>query len=140
MTRVFVFLLVLLQTSISIAFAEDRENALTLEPGRYAVGQNVFNDRDRGHCLLCHRFSRSNEPFQGTIGPSLDGVATRLTAQQIRYRIVDNSRLNSKTLMPAYFRTEGLVQVAAEFDGKTILSAQDIEDLVVYLVFDPEGQ
>ncbi|MEH6911571.1 MAG: sulfur oxidation c-type cytochrome SoxX [Oceanicoccus sp.] len=140
MIRVCAFFLVLLQNSISIAFAEDREDALTSEPGRYAVGQKVFNDRDRGHCLLCHRFSRSDESFQGTIGPSLDGIATRLTAQQIRYRIVDNSRMNSQTLMPAYFRTDGLVQVAAEFVGKTILSAQDIEDLVVYLVFDPQEQ
>ena len=82
--------------------------------------------------------NRSDEHFQGDIGPSLDDIAKRLDSQQIRYRIVDNSRLNHQTLMPTYFQTEGLVQVAPEFRGKTILSAQDIEDIIAYLVFDGE--
>ena len=94
---------------------------------------------DKGHCLLCHRLSASDEHFQGNIGPSLDGVATRLDPQQIRYRIVDNSRLNHQTLMPAYFQTEGLVQVAADYEEKTILSAQDVEDIIVYLLADRQG-
>jgi len=138
--RFFVFLAVILLVFSSETFPDDREKALTTEPGRSSEGKKVFNDRDKGHCLLCHRFSRSDESFQGTIGPSLDGIATKLDAQQIRYRIIDNSRLNSQTLMPAYFRTEGLVQVAAEFKGKTVLSAQDVEDLVAYLVLDRKGR
>jgi sulfur-oxidizing protein SoxX len=35
--------------------------------------------------------------------------------------------------MPAYFETEGLTRVQAAYVGKTILSAQDVEDVVAYL-------
>lgn len=36
--------------------------------------------------------------------------------------------------MPSYYRIEGLVQVAAAYRGKTVLSAQQIEDAVAFLV------
>jgi sulfur-oxidizing protein SoxX len=35
--------------------------------------------------------------------------------------------------MPAYFKTEGLSHVANAYRGKTILSAEQIEDVVAYL-------
>jgi sulfur-oxidizing protein SoxX len=35
--------------------------------------------------------------------------------------------------MPAYFRTEGLRQVASAYRGKPVLSAQQVEDVVAYL-------
>jgi L-cysteine S-thiosulfotransferase len=35
--------------------------------------------------------------------------------------------------MPAYYRTEGLYDVAAAYRGKPILSAQQVEDVVSYL-------
>lgn len=136
--RIF-FLAIILQTCVGSVIADDRDTPLTTIQGRYSDGKEVFHNRDKGHCLLCHQLSRSDERFQGNIGPALDGIAKRLDAQQIRYRIVDNSRLNSQTLMPAYFQTTGLVQVAPEFQEKTILSAQEIEDLVAYLLYDGEG-
>ena len=136
--RIFVLALIV-ATFVNTVAADDRDAPLTTTPGRYVEGQKAFHDRDKGHCLLCHRLSASDEHFQGNIGPSLDGVATRLDPQQIRYRIVDNSRLNHQTLMPAYFLTEGLVQVAADYEGKTILSAQDVEDIIVYLLADRQG-
>ena len=136
--RIFVLALIV-ATFVNAVAADDRDAPLTTTPGRYIEGQKAFQNRDKGHCLLCHRLSASDEHFQGNIGPSLDGVATRLDPQQIRYRIVDNSRLNHQTLMPAYFQTEGLVQVAADFEGKTILSAQDVEDIIVYLLADRQG-
>ena len=137
MIRIF-FLALILTTCASTGVVDDRDAPLTATPGRYIEGEKAFNSRDKGHCLLCHQLSRSDEHFQGDIGPSLDDIAKRLDSQQIRYRIVDNSRLNHQTLMPTYFQTEGLVQVAPEFRGKTILSAQDIEDIIAYLVFDGE--
>lgn len=136
----FTFLTIIFVACINTAGADDRDAPLTSTPGRYIEGEKAFNNRDKGHCLLCHQLSRSNERFQGTIGPSLDDIAARLDPHQIRYRIVDNSRLNHETLMPAYFQTGGLVQVASEFRGKTILSAQEIEDIIAYLVFGGEGQ
>jgi sulfur-oxidizing protein SoxX len=111
----------------------DRQQPLTDSPGRYAQGATAFNDRDGGHCVLCHQLANSSAPFQGNIGPPLDGVGSRLDAVQIRYRIVDSRRLNPQSLMPAYFSTNNLQQVATEFTDKTVLSATAIEDLVAYL-------
>jgi len=111
----------------------DSQPALTAVIGDISRGQEVFNDRDKGHCLLCHQLTSNPETFQGNIGPPLDNIGDRLTAGQLRYRIVDSSRLNPATRMPAYFKTEGLNQVAAEFAGQPVLNAQQVEDLVAYL-------
>jgi sulfur-oxidizing protein SoxX len=35
--------------------------------------------------------------------------------------------------MPAYYKTNGLTRVASNFAGKTILSAEQIEDVIAYL-------
>jgi sulfur-oxidizing protein SoxX len=51
----------------------------------------------------------------------------------MRLRIVDQSRLNPATVMPAYYRTEGLSLVAPSFQGKPVLNAQQIEDVIAYL-------
>jgi sulfur-oxidizing protein SoxX len=87
-----------------------------------------------GLCLLCHSGPFPEERFQGTIGPDLNGVATRLSEGQIRLRIVDPARTNADSVMPAYFRTEGLTRVAPSLRGKPILSAEQIEDVVAFLV------
>jgi sulfur-oxidizing protein SoxX len=97
------------------------------------TGRAIFVARDAGHCVLCHRVSDLNAPFQGNLGPELDGVGARLTAGQIRYRIVDASRLNPATIMPPYYRSEGLVQVASGYRGATVLSAADVDHLVAWL-------
>jgi sulfur-oxidizing protein SoxX len=120
-------------TSCTTIATGDSQPALTAVSGDIARGQEVFNHRDKGHCLLCHQLSSNPETFQGTIGPPLDNIGDRLTAAQLRYRIVDSSRLNPVTRMPAYFKTEGLHQVAAEFVGQPVLNAQQVEDLVAYL-------
>lgn len=96
-------------------------------------GAAVVADRERGNCLICHRGADPSEPFQGTIGPPLTGVGDRLDAGQIRLRLVDSSRLNPETVMPPYFRTEDLQDVAQQYRGKPALSAQEIEDVVAYL-------
>ena len=115
-------------------YASDQQAPLTENLGRAEIGERIFNERDKGHCLLCHQLTTNIEPFQGDIGPRLDGVGLRLTAAQIRYRIVDPRRLNLSTVMPAYYSTKELAQVALEHRNKTILTGQEIEDLVAYLV------
>ena len=87
-----------------------------------------------GLCLLCHSGPFPEERFQGNLAPSLAGVGSRLSEAQIRLRIVDASRVNPQTIMPPYFRTEGLERVAPAYRGKTVLSAQQIEDVVSFLV------
>jgi sulfur-oxidizing protein SoxX len=106
---------------------------LTDRPGDPERGRAVLLDRDRGHCLLCHAIEQIDEGFQGNIGPPLSAVGDRLGTGELRARIVDPTRLNPRTAMPAYFRSEGLRQVAAEYVGKPILTAQEVEDVVAFL-------
>jgi sulfur-oxidizing protein SoxX len=101
--------------------------------GDAARGKAIVLDRHVGLCLLCHSGPFPEERFQGDLAPSLAGVGARLSAGQIRLRIVDASRVNPQTIMPAYFRTEGLTRVAPSQRGKTVLSAQQIEDVVAFL-------
>ncbi len=96
-------------------------------------GRRLVLDRETGNCLICHQVPVASEPSQGDLAPTLAGVGSRLTAGQIRFRMVDQSRLNPATLMPAYHRVEGLTRVADKYRGKPVFSAQDIEDVVAWL-------
>ncbi len=109
-------------------------SSLSGAAGDAARGRAIVVDRHVGLCLLCHSGPFPEQRFQGDLAPSLAGVGTRLSAGQIRLRIVDASRVNPQTIMPAYFRTEGLTRVAPSQRGKTVLSAQQIEDVVAFLV------
>ena len=102
--------------------------------GDAARGKAIVLDRHVGLCLLCHSGPFPEQRFQGDLGPNLAGVGARLSEGQIRLRIVDASRVNPNTIMPAYYRTDGLTRVAPAFRGKTILTAGEIEDVVAWLV------
>jgi len=108
--------------------------SLTGRPGDAARGRAIVANRSTGLCLLCHSGPIAEERFQGDIAPSLDGAGSRWSEGQLRLRIVDGARLNADTIMPAYYRTDGLQRVARNFEGKTILSAGQVEDVVAYLV------
>jgi L-cysteine S-thiosulfotransferase len=97
-------------------------------------GRAIVANRQVGLCLLCHTAPIPEERFQGDLAPDLKGVGSRLSAAEIRARIVDPSKANPDTIMPAYYKTEGLSRVAPSFQGKTILSAEQIDDVVAYLV------
>jgi sulfur-oxidizing protein SoxX len=107
---------------------------LTGAPGDPVAGRKIVLDRHVGLCLLCHSGPFPEEPFQGDLAPSLSGVGARLSAGQIRLRIVDSSRVNPNTIMPPYFRSDKLQRVAPAYRGKTVLTAQQIEDVVAFLV------
>lgn len=96
-------------------------------------GRAIVVNRQLGLCLLCHSGPFPEERFQGTIGPELTGVAARLSEGQIRLRIVDASAVTPGSIMPAYYRTDGLTRVATAFRNKTILTAEQIEDVVAFL-------
>ena len=102
-------------------------------PGDAARGRAIVANRSVGLCLLCHSGPIPEERFQGTLAPSLAGAGGRWSVAQLRLRIVDGSRLNPDTIMPPYYRTTGLQRVAKPFEGKTILTAEQIEDVVAYL-------
>jgi len=112
--------------------------ALCLGPafaaGNPERGRQIVANRQVGLCLLCHTAPIPEERFQGDLAPDLRGVGSRLSEAQIRARIVDPSKANPSTIMPAYYRTDGLTRVAPRFQGKTIFTAEQIDDVVAYLV------
>jgi sulfur-oxidizing protein SoxX len=127
--------LVGLAVALLIAVVGDAIPAsLTGEKGDAARGRGIVADRNVGLCLLCHSGPFPEVRQQGTVAPDLSETATRLTEGQIRLRIVDSSRVNPATIMPPYFRTEGLGRVAPAFRDKTVLTAAQIEDVVAYLL------
>lgn len=103
--------------------------------GNAVRGRQLVIDQDKGNCLSCHHFPIPEEIFHGDVGPDLHGVATRLTEGQLRLRVVDEKLINPLTIMPGYYRhPEKLRLVANEYAGKTMLTAQEIEDVVAYLM------
>ena len=107
--------------------------SLTGVPGDPARGRAIVGNRQVGLCLLCHAGPIPEERFQGTLAPDLAGAGTRWSEGQLRLRIVDAGRLNPDTIMPPYYRTDGLTRVARAFQGKPLLTAEQIEDVVAYL-------
>jgi sulfur-oxidizing protein SoxX len=89
--------------------------------------------RQSSTCTLCHAGPFPNPHLQGDVGPDLRGVGARLSESELRDRLVDASRVNPATVMPSFYRTEGLTRVGVAWRGKPILSAQEIEDAVAYL-------
>ncbi|MEO7726854.1 MAG: sulfur oxidation c-type cytochrome SoxX [Burkholderiales bacterium] len=99
-----------------------------------ARGKAAVLSRDGGNCFLCHTVPDAGETLLGNIGPPLAGVGKRLGAGQLRLRLVDSTLINRATVMPAYYRVKGLRQVASAYHGKPLLSAQQIEDVIAYLL------
>ena len=120
-------------TPVTSAAPDELNEPLAAGTADPVAGQRLFVAREGGHCVLCHQVSGLDAAFQGNLGPGLDGIGTRLNTAQIRLRVVDSSLLNPDTIMPAYYRTEGLEQVAGEYRGKTVLTGQQVEDIVAWL-------
>jgi sulfur-oxidizing protein SoxX len=107
--------------------------SLTGAPGDPARGRAIVADRQRGLCLLCHSGPFPEERFQGNLAPDLAGAGSRWSEGQLRLRLVDGKRLNPDSIMPSYYRIEGLNRVGPAFRGRTLLSAEEIEDVLAFL-------
>ena len=107
--------------------------SLTGARGDAARGRTIVTNRLVGLCLLCHSGPFPEERLQGTMAPDLKGAGSRWSVGQLRLRIVEAGRLNPDTIMPPYFRTDGLTRVAPSFRGKPVLTAEQIEDVVAFL-------
>lgn len=106
--------------------------SLTGKPGDAAQGRALIVDRT-STCILCHSGPFPETQFQGDLAPNLAGAGSRWSEGQLRLRLVDASRLNPATIMPSYYRVDGLLRIGAAWRGKPVLSAEQIEDIVAYL-------
>lgn len=119
------------------AFTVDRDAVqapLGGNVGDAARGRKIVGNRQVGLCLLCHSGPFPEERFQGTLAPDLGGAGARWSEGQLRLRIIDAQRLHADTIMPPYYRVDGLSRVPAGLRGKPILTAQQIEDVIAYLM------
>ena len=109
------------------------ERPLTDVPGDATRGRAIVVNRQLGLCLLCHTGPFPEERFQGNLAPDLAGAGARWSAGQLRLRLVDSRRLNPQSIMPAYHRTEGVSRVGSAWQGRPVLAAQQVEDVVAFL-------
>jgi sulfur-oxidizing protein SoxX len=107
---------------------------LTHEPGDAERGRAAVLSREAGNCFLCHSVPAAENTPLGDIGPPLAGVGARLSAAQLRLRLIDSTRINSGSVMPAYYRTRGMNRVASAYLDRPLLTAQQIEDVIAYLL------
>lgn len=109
--------------------------ALTAQAGDPAAGRKVFMNRKLGNCLACHaNEDMSDQSFHGEVGPALDGVADRWEAAELRGIVVNSKMMFEGTIMPAFYKDAGFERNLKNFQGKSILNAQQVEDVVAYLL------
>jgi sulfur-oxidizing protein SoxX len=96
-------------------------------------GRAIVASRQAGLCLLCHAAPVPEERFQGDLAPDLAGVGARYSAAQLRLRVVDPRHLNPSSFMPAFHAAGAAPRVGANWAGKPILGAQQVEDVVAWL-------
>ena len=123
-------LLALASTAVA---KDDLPASLTGSKGDPVRGRALVANRQASLCLLCHSGPFPEERFQGDLAPDLRSAA-RLSEGEIRQRLIDPAKSNPNTIMPAYYRTDGLNRVAPSFRGKTVLSAEQVEDIVAWLL------
>lgn len=120
--------------TVEVAAMTEMKEPLTKQAGDADKGKGVFSNRKLGNCLACHKLEAMKEqPFHGELGPPLDGVASRYSVAEMRLRVVDPKALNPETIMPSFYKSEGQHRVLKKFEGKSILEAQQVEDLLAYL-------
>jgi len=108
--------------------------SLTGAAGDPARGRAIVVDRSVGLCLLCHSGPFAEDRFQGNIAPDLAGAGSRWSEGQLRLRIVDSSKLNPNTIMPPFYRVDGLNRVPPAYRDKPVLTAVEVEDVIAYLM------
>ena len=118
------------------------ETSLSGAPGDAEAGAKVMTTRGLGNCVACHKVDALDAAFQGEVGPPLNGVGGDRSEAELR-GIVANAKMTFEgTVMPAFYKTSGFIRPgdgytgkgAAEEDLEPLLTAQQIEDVVAYLM------
>jgi len=119
------------------------EASLTGSPGDPVKGREVFSSRSLGNCVACHTVTEMIEDvdWHGNVGPSLDGVADRWEEADLRGIVVNAKNIYDGTIMPAFYKTTGFIRPGEGYTTKAaseplppILSAEQIEDIIAYLM------
>jgi sulfur-oxidizing protein SoxX len=116
-----------------VAGAQEIAEPLTDAPGNAARGRKIVGDTRKGLCLLCHSGPFPEVRFQGNLAPDLREVGTRWSVAELRLRLVDSREVNPNTIMPPYHSLAGLNRVNENWQGDTIFTAQEVEDVVAFL-------
>ncbi len=102
--------------------------------GDAAVGRQVFANRKLGNCLACHVNSEMPEQsFHGEVGPTLDGAGSRWSEAELRGIVTNSKQTFEGTIMPGFYVDSGLFRPLGGFEDKSILNAQQVEDVIAYL-------
>jgi len=127
-----------------VAFSEygEIEVSLSGHAGDAAAGKEIMVSRGKGNCIACHQVTALEEyPFHGEVGPTLDGVGEYRNAAELRGIVANAKMTYDGTIMPAFYRTSGFIRPGNAFTGKAaegelspLLTAQEIEDVVAYLL------
>lgn len=119
------------------------EESLTGSPGDPTKGREVFSSRSLGNCVACHTVSEmiADVQWHGNVGPGLDGVADRWTEADLRGIVANAKNVYDGTIMPSFYKTTGFIRPGEGFTTKPaqeplppLLSAEQIEDVVAYLM------
>jgi L-cysteine S-thiosulfotransferase len=107
---------------------------LAATPGDAARGRAIVANRQVGLCLLCHSGPFPEERAQGNLAGNLSGTGSRWNAAQLRLRVADARRLNPASVMPRFHVVDDTAPlVARAWQGKPVLDAQQVEDVVAFL-------
>ncbi len=119
------------------------EASLSGTPGDAASGRKIFSSRSAGNCVACHMVTElsGDADFMGNVGPTLDGIADRWNEAEIRGIVANAKNIYDGTIMPSFYKTSGYIRPGEAYTAKPateplppLLSAQEIEDVVAYLV------
>ena len=107
-----------------------------------AQGRKIIGSKSLGNCVSCHAITEmSDVPFQGNVGPVLDGVGSRWNEAELRGIVANAKKTYEGTMMPSFYKSTGYIRPGDAYTGKAaksdpmppLLSAQQIEDVVAYL-------
>lgn len=117
-------------------------DSLTGQSGDPARGAGIVGDKSVGNCIACHQITDLKDvPWHGEVGPSLDGVATRWEEADLRGIVINAKKTFPESMMPSFYHTGPYIRPGDAFTGEAaegelppLLTAQQVEDVVAYLM------
>jgi L-cysteine S-thiosulfotransferase len=103
------------------------------QPSSVERGRTLVANRAASQCLLCHSAPLPDPHTHGNLAPPLAGVGARLSAAELRERLVNPAKFNPQSIMPSYGQPSRGERVAASFEGKPIFTPEQLDDVIAYL-------